>query len=89
MKNQRSRETSLARPFQLVVGVEAPGTFQAKQWLRLVSLEQEVKGPDFQVEAAVGEEEEYMLFGAERRTQGSKMFPGMGGPARPLPVREV
>lgn len=81
------------RLFQLVVLKEAPSTFQAKQWLRFVGLEQEVKEPDFQVKAAaaavVGEEEEYMLFGARRRTRGSQMYQGIGGiPGRagPLPV---
>lgn len=51
-ENQGSRNTSLAIPIRLVVGVEAPCIFQAREWPRLVGLEQEVEGPHLQVEAA-------------------------------------
>lgn len=52
-KKTKEAETQvLPSPFQLVVGVEAPCIFQAKEWPRLVGLEQEAEGPRLQAEAA-------------------------------------
>lgn len=52
-KKTKEAETQvLPSPFQLVVAVEAPCIFQAREWPRLVGQEQEVEGPHLQVEAA-------------------------------------
>lgn len=52
-KKTKEAETQvLPSQFQLVMGVEAPCVFQAKEWPRLAGLEQEVEGPRLQVEAA-------------------------------------
>lgn len=52
-KKTKAAETQvLPSPFQRVVAVEAPCVFQAREWPRLVGLEQEVEGPHLQVEAA-------------------------------------
>lgn len=52
-KKTKEAETQvLPSPVQLVVAVEAPWVFQAREWLRLEGLEQEVEGPHLQEEAA-------------------------------------
>lgn len=52
-KKTKEAETQvLPSPVQLVVAVEVPWVFQAREWLRLEGLEQEVEGPHLQEEAA-------------------------------------
>lgn len=52
-KKTKEAETQvLPSPFQFVVAVEAPCVFEAREWPRLVGLEQEVEGPHLQAEVA-------------------------------------
>lgn len=57
-ENQGSRDTSLAIPSSACGGCGGSLVFQAREWLRLEGLEQEVEGPHLQEAAAAAVVEE-------------------------------